>query len=368
MSEVLKVLIVDDSITYRAILTSVLHSIPEVSVVGTASNGKSALVKLSQVEVDMVLLDIEMPEMDGLQALHQISKVHPQLGAIMVSGTNRHSADITIQALEAGALDFVSKPDMNSVDENIDILKNKLLPIFKQFLVSRSQRNKATPIAISKVSLPAPVIQPISASPLTQSQLEQVDIIVIGVSTGGPNALNELIPRLPSEIGVPILLVQHMPPMFTASLAYSLNNKSALTVKEAEDGEFVKPNTVYIAPGGFHMETLANRRGHVIIRLNEGPQENSCRPAIDVLFRSVAKTYEKNILALIMTGMGNDGARGVKAIKGNSNCYCITQTENSCVIYGMPKAVDQLNLSDEQVDLSNLAERITVLTKNKVSR
>jgi len=188
--------------------------------------------------------------------------------------------------------------------------------------------------------------------------------VVIGISTGGPNALSDVIPLLPAKLGVPVLIVQHMPPVFTASLANSLDRKSQIHVKEAESGEAMKPDTVYIAPGGQHMVLEKDRMGGFVLTMNEEAPENSCRPAVDVLFRSVSKNFDKPVLALVMTGMGRDGAEGIRLLK-TRECFCITQTENSCVVYGMPRSVDELKLSDEQVDLSQIASRITALVAGR---
>lgn len=358
MAEPLKVLIVDDSITYRAILNNVLSTISDVTVVSTASNGKSALLKLSQNSVDIVLLDIEMPEMDGLETLRAISALYKNIGVVMVSGMNRHSADITIKALEAGALDFIPKPDFASMEANVEALKSRLLPIFRTFALKHGSH-------VSTVE-PAPLrVKPVSSisapSSRTTSVIKQVDVLVIGVSTGGPNALNELIPKLPGNIGIPVFIVQHMPPIFTESLANSLDRKSALQVKEAEHGETIQADTVYIAPGGSHMKVRSITGYPRQIQITDDAPENSCRPAVDVLFRSVADSYERNILAVIMTGMGSDGAQGVRYIKNKPNNYCITQDADSCVVYGMPKAVDELELSDESLPLYRLSQRISTL-------
>jgi len=191
----------------------------------------------------------------------------------------------------------------------------------------------------------------------------RIDVVGIGVSTGGPNALAELIPRLPADLPVPILLVQHMPPVFTASLAEHLDQKSGLSVREARDGEQVLPGRVYIAPGGRHMvvRRLPDAE-HPIVGLNENPPENSCRPSVDVLFRSMAAQYDGNMLAVVMTGMGNDGCEGVRAMK-RRGCLCLTQSEASCIVYGMPLSVDEAGLSDEQVPLDRLADRIVHLVR-----
>ncbi len=364
MNGPLKILIVDDSITYRSIMNTVLEAVSGVTVVSTASNGKNALVKLTQHEVDMVLLDIEMPEMDGLQTLKEISRLHPNIGVVMVSGTNRHSADITIQALEAGAIDFIPKPDHDSVEQNIETLRQRLVPIFTTF-ASKHASVPAKPAAPPPIVSSRPTLETV-VPPAPKVGNFKADILVIGVSTGGPNALIELIPNLPANLNVPILIVQHMPPVFTASLAANLDRKSPLTVKEGAEGDCVEANTVYIAPGGKHMVI---RQEGVTRRLavNEDPPENSCRPAVDVLFRSVSNVYGSHILSVIMTGMGNDGAQGVKYIKNKPGNLCLTQSSDTCVVYGMPRAVDELNLSDEKVPLNQLATRITELVNSRSS-
>ena len=350
MATCLKTLIVDDTITYRTIVRQIVGELPMAEVAGTAKHGQEALDFLKGNAIDIVLLDVEMPVMDGLETLQNIKKLYPRIGVIMISGANRHSADITIKALEAGAMDFVPKPDADSMTSNVQALKDELAPLFELYLAQQK-----TPLKPLSVPTP-PVSKPILNQRFT------FEVLTIGVSTGGPNALNEFIPNLPENLGVPILLVQHMPPVFTASLANSLNKKSKLQVKEAEDGEQLKRNTVYIAPGGFHMTVTPNKT----IALNTDPLENSCRPAVDVLFRSVGQVYKKNILAVVMTGMGSDGAKGMKVLKETNSCYCITQSEPTCVVYGMPKSVDDLRLSDESVPLNDLASRIASLLQSGV--
>lgn len=382
MSDKLRLLVVDDTATYRLILANVINTIPDVILSGTANNGRVALEKLAEMPVDLVLLDIEMPEMDGLEALRAIKERYPKTGVVMISGMNRHSADITIKALEAGALDFISKPDAGDAQSNKDILTKKLTPIIR-LMTAKRQRETAQHVLQQPSAKPLSAVQALSrlaATPIKREAPAQpvvtapsagkpakIDVIAIGVSTGGPNALMTLIPRLPGDLGVPILLVQHMPAVFTASLASSLNAKSQLLVKEGEAGEIVRPNTVYIAPGGRHMTVRSDREpgssfSHVQIGLNDNPPENSCRPAVDVLFRSVSATYGRNVLAVVMTGMGTDGTRGVQVLK-QSGCYCLTQSESTCVVYGMPRSIDNLGLSDERVDLSEMAGRITAMVK-----
>ena len=361
MSDVpLKILIVDDTITYRTVLKTVIQGIPNCETVATAVHGEDALEKIKDLSVDIVLLDVEMPKMDGMETLRHIKEKYPKIQVIMVSGANRSSANITIEALQAGALDFVSKPDENTAGESIEKLISLLTPLFQQVQAESKEKSAYTEQVVRPTPAPEKLFQQATKLP------SQIDVICIAVSTGGPKSLNEVIPMLPGDIGVPVLMVQHMPPVFTASLADSLDRRSKLRVKEAELGEPIEPNTVYIAPGGVHMDIKHGEDRTIEIDIHSDPPENSCRPAADVLFRSVAKVYGKNILAVVMTGMGSDGALGVQEMKKNG-CYCINQTEETCVVYGMPRAIDEMGLADAQVDLERIAPKIlSVMNFQKV--
>jgi two-component system, chemotaxis family, protein-glutamate methylesterase/glutaminase len=371
----LRVLIVDDTIVYRRILSEVVEAMGEVVLVGTAPHGRLAMAKLEQGPVDLVLLDVEMPEMNGLETLKEIRRLHPATNVVMISGTNMSSAEITLRCLEQGALDFLRKPEGRDAEASRNELKDRLRPLIRHVRMRINlQRGSAARPA------PAASVPPAAARPLVHTEVShppkparmaltpsRFDIVGIGVSTGGPNALVEVIPLLPGDLPVPILLVQHMPPLFTASLAEHLDQRSQLSVREAKNGEPILPGSVLIAPGGKHMVMRRYSDGDSgdsvpVIGLNENPPENSCRPSVDVLFRSLAAQCEGNMLAVIMTGMGNDGCEGVRTMK-RRGCLCLTQTEASCVVYGMPLAVDEAGLSDEQVSLDRLAERITSLVK-----
>lgn len=369
----LRVLIVDDTIVYRKILSEIVESMSDAVLIGTAPHGRLALTKLEQTPADLVLLDVEMPEMNGLEALKEIRRRHPSTSVIMVSGTNMSSAEITLRCLEQGALDFLRKPEGSDAEASRNELRDKLRPLMRH-VQTRMNLQRGTGLKPAAASVPplhpppvlAPPPQPLR--PPTRIALpSRIDIVGIGVSTGGPNALAEVIPRLAADFPVPVLLVQHMPPLFTASLAEHLNQKSPLSVREAKDGEPILPGQVLIAPGGNHMVVRRRTEGEgresfPIVGLNENPPENSCRPSVDVLFRSIAAQYEGNMLAVVMTGMGNDGCEGVRAMK-RRGCTCLTQSEASCVVYGMPLAVDEAGLSDEQVPLERLADRINYLVK-----
>lgn len=354
----LKVMVVDDTSTYRMILKEALREIPNVDVPLTAIDGEDALEKLQEHPANLVLLDMEMPRMNGLEALMVIRSRYPDTGVVMISGVNQGSANATIKALEAGALDFIRKPDTGDVSRNLYRLRRQLEPIIQDKLRDLGRKKEQALLSGKAYAMSLPSRSKLPAS---------IDLIVIAISTGGPKALGELIPALPGDLGVPILIVQHMPPLFTASLAASLNRKAALNVVEAQEEEPILPNHVYIAPGGRHMVIRRNINGQAAtplrIDLDDSPPENSCRPAADVLFRSVADVYGKNILAVVMTGMGNDGAKGVQALKQKGSCYCLSQSAESCTIYGMPRSIDEGGLSDEQIPLQDLAGRISMLVK-----
>lgn len=354
----LRVLVVDDTILYRRILTDTLDAMDGVKVVGSAPQGRLALARLAQEPVDLVLMDVEMPEMDGLEALSHIRAEHPETSVVMISGATTLAANATILALERGALDFIRKPEGKTADESRAELTEALRPLIRHVRTRRNLRG-AAPLAAPPAPRPEPPARVHAAA-----APETFEVVGIGISTGGPNALGELLPALPASFPLPILLVQHMPPGFTASLAEHLAKRCKVKVKEAKDGEALTPGCVHIAPGGHHMvvRQRTGEDGEVLrfLGLNQNPPEHSCRPSVDVLFRSMAASFGGGVLAVVMTGMGSDGCEGVRALK-RKGCYCITQTEESCVVYGMPQAVDEAGLSDERVGLSNLAGRLSAL-------
>jgi two-component system chemotaxis response regulator CheB len=376
----LRVLVVDDTIVYRRILSSIIEELPGTSLAATAPNGKIALAKMETTEVDLVLLDVEMPVLDGLKTLEVIRERFPDVGVIMVSGANTSAAGITIRALEHGAIDFVSKPEGGDPEESQRLLTQhikRLVQLFQTRRALRTGRRLASdrpPAGGRAPERSAPVTPaPVTPSPVLRATPERyagkrptrIELVVIGVSTGGPNALKELVPHLKADINVPVLIVQHMPPLFTASLAESLGRKSAIPVREAQEGEAILPNTVLIAPGGKHMvirQDPVNREGYVVA-LNENPPEQNCRPSVNVLFRSASTYFGGKILAVVMTGMGEDGCEGVRAMK-RQGCICLTQEESTCVVYGMPRAVDEAGLSDARVPIEQMAERIHQIVRN----
>ncbi len=377
MNQKIKVLVVDDTVIYRKILKDVVSEIDNTEVIGTASNGDLAIRKIEVDKPDLVLLDVEMPVKDGLETLQEIKARFPEIGVIMVSGVNERQASITMEALQKGAIDFVPKPIGNNIETNIQSLKQSLTPIISLFLTKKTisavrsgsftdtsiRTRESAPIPSTSKPIPPtpkPVITPFSSAP----NPKKADVLVIGVSTGGPNALAKFIPFLSPDLDVPVFIVQHMPPMFTKSLAAHLSSKSSMPVVEAEDGQMVEKNKIYIAPGGKHM-TVKKESSNQVISIIDTPPVNSCKPSVDVLYDSIPSIYNNNVLSVIMTGMGSDGLNGVRSLK-KTGCYSITQTEDSCVVYGMPRAVDEAGLSDESVHLDQLSGRVNSLIKNGI--
>jgi two-component system chemotaxis response regulator CheB len=318
---------------------------------------------MTQTSIDLVLLDCEMAEMTGLETLREIRRHHGSTNVIMLSDGSTRNENSEAMAKELGALGFLYKPA--SQGGNGELLTS-IKSLMQKVHIHRNLRG--TVLAAPK----GEVIRTAAAAPASPSlpvqakgfpKASRIDVVLIGVSTGGPEALMQLIPSLPADLGVPVLIVQHMPPLFTASLARDLDRRSALSVKEAAQGEAIHPNVVLIAPGGRHMivrarPDLVHGGQELLIGFDDGPPENSCRPAVDVLFRSAARHYAGRALAVVMTGMGSDGCEGIRALK-HAGCLAITQSEKTCVVYGMPLAVDEAGLSDEQVPLPMLAARIT---------
>lgn len=366
----LRVLVVDDTIVYRKSVSDIIAEIPGVELAGVAHNGKIALEKIATLKPDLLTLDIEMPVMNGLEVLAELKKKHPQIGVIMLSTLTADGSEMTLKALELGAFDFILKPQSKNLVEGKKEIRRLLEPILDAYIKSRSGRHLRPPTTMTAKStnaangLPRPGIPP-RGTTKTVAGLRRTksEIVTIGISTGGPNALNHMLPKLPGDINVPILIVQHMPPVFTKSLAASLDKKCNLTVKEAEDREPIRPNVVYIAPGGKQMKLVAATDGtHRLIKITDDPPENSCKPSADYLFRSVGDYYVGRTTAVIMTGMGSDGTKGLEVLKAKG-AHIIAQDEASCVVYGMPKAPTERGVVDMVVPLDRIAEEIVKSVK-----
>ena len=349
----LRVLIVDDTAVFRRAVSDALAGQPGIEVVGTANNGKMALDRLATLQPDLMTLDIEMPEMNGIQVL-QAMPAGSKTGVIVLSALTRRGGELTMRALELGAFDFITKPEGGSREESLALLRNSMAPILRAFERRREIRSilgvkQATP---RQTAVPRPVT-PASSAPRRRG----APIVLIGVSTGGPSALAQVLPVLPGTLGAAVFIVQHMPPLFTAALAASLQSKSAIRVKEAQDGDIAVPGSVYLAPGGRQMEINAGPKGEIVVRLTDAPPENNCRPSVDYLFRSAAHHFPGRAVAAILTGMGNDGTRGLRDLK-ESGCYSIAQDEASCVVFGMPKEAILAGVVDTVVPLNMIGATI----------
>lgn len=349
-----RVLVVDDAVVVRKILTDVLSSETDIEVVGTAANGKICLQKIPQVNPEIITLDFEMPEMNGLETLKEIKRLYPKIPVIMFSALTEKGAALTLDALSLGASDYVTKPaqmsGLNEAKENI-----------RQELISKIRSLLGNIAPVTQSSQQVKTESKLSQTPSFMKGTGVINCVCIAVSTGGPNALVEVIPKLPADLGVPVVMVQHMPPMFTKILAERLSAAGNIKVHEATDGMLVHRNNVYIAPGDFHMELV--RDGNIIrAALNKGPQENSCRPAADPLFRSAVSLFGGNILGVVMTGMGHDGMRGCQHIREVGG-EVIIQDEKSSVVWGMPGAVFNAGLANAVYPLSELAQQITARVK-----
>ncbi len=354
----IRVLVVDDAVVFRRLVADELARDPTLEVAGTAANGRIALAKLPQVNPDLVILDVEMPELDGLATLTELRRTYPRLPVIMFSALTERGAEATLEALARGATDYFTKPTgTGSLDASLRVLREELVPKIKALCGAPATPEPGRPVGGAR-GLPAPAVPGVRAGP--------VEVVAVGASTGGPNALAEVVGRLPGDLPVPLVIVQHMPPMFTRLLAERLTAHSQLTVREGSPGEMLQPGRAWIAPGDHHME-VAREGGQVRLRLHQGPPENSCRPAADVLFRSVARAFGAGSLAVILTGMGQDGLRGCEAVRATGG-QVLAQDEATSVVWGMPGFVARAGLADAVLPLARIADEIRRRVANRSAR
>lgn len=352
----IKVLVVDDSAFMRKVVSDILSSSSDIEVVGKARDGMDALEKIKQLQPHVVTMDVEMPVMDGLTALEKIMTRHP-LPVIMLSSLTKQGADLTMKALELGAVDFIAKPS-GQISLDIETVKDDIV---NKVIMAAGTRKKLS----AYVSPPAAVVKERQVSPVSQTLTTGNTgtlrkLLVIGTSTGGPKALHEVIPRLPRHIDAGILIVQHMPPNFTRSLADRLNSLSQVKVKEAEQGEPILPGCAYVAPGDYHLKVEArNNRGvrELLVHLDQSPTRNGHRPAADVMMESAAQSFWGPMVAVVMTGMGSDGAAGLVRIKERGG-KTIAEHQSTCVVYGMPKAAAETGCVDQVVPLHDIGAAI----------
>lgn len=347
----IRVMVVDDSVVVRKIVTDVLSEDPGIEVVGTAVNGKVALQKLENLKPDLVTMDIEMPEMNGIDAVRAIRATRSRVPIVMFSTLTERGASATLDALSAGANDYVTKPaNVGSVAQSMESVREQLIPRIRAL----TGRPASAPV---RAAAPAPArLAPRPPAPRTGPRTAPA-VLVIGSSTGGPEALAKVVPHLPASLSVPVLLVQHMPPVFTRQFAQRLDRLSALRVVEAVDGTPLQPGTVHLAPGDHHLVIRPQRGGQFSTALNQDPPENFCRPAVDPLFRSAVAAYGGAVLAVVLTGMGSDGRNGAGEIR-NAGGTVLVQDQATSVVWGMPGAIVQAGFADEVLPLDRIAESI----------
>lgn len=338
---VIRVLVVDDSVVARRVVARALEGDDGLELAGVAANGRIALDKLTRLRPDVVVLDLEMPVMDGFETLREIRSTHPDLPVVVFSHLTARGVAATLDAMALGAAGFVAKPSAEVLAVDADHVRNELVPLIK--------------------ALAAPVLVPVrsgtmAASAGSAAPVRLASALVVAVSTGGPTALAAIVGALPADLGVPVLVVQHMPAMFTAQLAERLDRLGPLPVVEAADGQPVTRGRVYVAPGGRHMGVVRTGTG-VAITIHDGPRENSCRPAADVLFRSAVEVYGSHLLGLVLTGMGHDGLRGADAIR-SAGGMVVAQDQATAVVGSMPGAVADAGLADAVLPLDRIVPEL----------
>lgn len=355
----IRILIIDDSAFMRKALSMMLESDPVIKVVGTANNGEDGIEKVKQLKPDLVTMDVEMPRMDGLTALRHIMNTNP-VPVMMVSSITTDGAAATLEALDLGAVDFIPK-QMSYVSLDIVKIREDLLAKIKNIvsrkhvLMARFRQQREFAKASADARVKGRPLPPKPMLPVRRKKHE-IDLIAIGSSTGGPPALHTVISQLPPNLPVGIVVAQHMPPMFTKSLADRLNATSQLTVREAEDGETIEARQVLISPGGKHL-SVKRYGGRARVSISSEPSDTLYKPCVDVMFHSVAAAYGQRTMAVVLTGMGSNGVDGARAIKTKGGVL-LAQNEATCVVYGMPRAVIEARLADQVLSIDSVASEI----------
>lgn len=347
----LRIVVVDDSALFRLMIRDVVNELPGCEVVGKASNGRTALSVIEKLKPDLVTLDVEMPEMNGIETLRELRRQNCASRIVMVSRLTSDGAEATTEALMEGAFDFVLKPSGDNSTQTREMLREALAAKIEALRADREPR-KGT-------EQPQPTLR-------ASSKSKSIDAVVIGTSTGGPEALRNVIPSLSAQLPVPVIVVQHMPPGYTSSLARRLDSMSPLSVVEVETGDEIKPGTVAVAPGGRQLRLRCDRKV-VTAEVTDDPPEHGCHPSVDYLLRSAVEIFSGNILAVIMTGMGHDGTEGCRLLR-EAGGTVLAQHADDCTVYGMPKAVIESGLAHRTVRLNHLAAAINLEVRKAQSR
>ncbi|ADU30737.1 protein-glutamate methylesterase/protein-glutamine glutaminase [Evansella cellulosilytica] len=348
----IKVLVVDDSAFMRKMISDLLEKDARIKVIGKARNGNEAVTQIKKLQPDVVTLDVEMPILNGLEALKRIMSESP-VPVIMLSSITKEGTETTIKAMEYGAFDFVSKP---SGSISLDIYKVQKELVEKVIYASKVPIAKLQKdVECRAPSIDEKQLQQINNN--SKNKLTEKGIIAIGTSTGGPKALQTVLTNLPSDLPYPILIVQHMPKGFTKSLSERLDKLSKIKVKEAEDGEIIKKGVAYIAPGGYHLKVRGIGTS-VAVHLDQSELVKGHRPAVDALFYSLSALRNVDVMAIILTGMGSDGTKGLVQLKGNTKTIAIAESKETAIVYGMPRTAVETNLVDEVVKLEDITQTI----------
>jgi two-component system chemotaxis response regulator CheB len=352
----IRILIVDDSAVTRSLLRAVIATDAGLQVAGTAADGESALECMEMLRPDLVVLDVEMPVMDGLVTLKEMRMRGHGMPVVMCSSLTQRGARVTIEALAGGASDYVAKPaGQTGREPAMRLLTQELIP--KIHALAGTSQGQPQPVFPGVAR--GPVTLPVGLAQKAQPIVSIPAVVAIGVSTGGPAALDVLLPALPENFPLPVLIVQHMPELFTRPFAERMDGRCRLRVREAAEGDPVRPGTIYIARGNWHMEVLAaaSSASPATLHLNQGPMENYCRPAADALFRSVAGVYGSGVLAVVLTGMGSDGLAGCRTIRDHGGSV-LAQDQATSIVWGMPGAVANAGLAHNVLPLDALAQEI----------
>ncbi|MFQ5785555.1 MAG: chemotaxis response regulator protein-glutamate methylesterase [Alphaproteobacteria bacterium] len=359
-----RVMVVDDSAVIRGFITRAINSDPEIEVAASASNGQLALNALDRNEIDVIVLDIEMPVMDGLTALPLLLRAKPGVKVIMASTLTRQNAAISMNALAAGASDYIPKPTSSRGLHASGDFQRELIAKIKALAGKKAMRPVSGPLTATAAGQRAPGSRPADIV-LRKASMFTPEVLAIGSSTGGPQALLKVFATLKSQVAKPIFITQHMPPTFTGILAEHITRVSGANCHEAEDDEPASSGHIYVAPGDYHM-IVERKDGDPVIRLNKAPPENFCRPAVDPMLRSLAKVYGSKVFAVILTGMGQDGANGGRAIV-DAGGTMIAQDEQTSVVWGMPGAVAMAGLASAVLPIDDVGPKI-IRTFNDIAR